>query len=224
MAAPTTEQQRKEFAAAYVNSSGDRLFSYRTIKPKTKSDSAADKGARRLLSDPQVLMLIEDYKQKKEETIKNVRKIVHVVEPETEQLIKRVMMTEIDLINQYVAGAMVKHSDYYMKNGKAKSLHNLTDAQLLQVKDITWSQPDGKGRRKVKNYVLEERSKAREQLARIMGITNQSFDFTGLLMLLTGKSKDEAENDIERLNHVKGVDYKAIIDRVKIIDGEVIND
>jgi hypothetical protein len=58
--------------------------------------------------------------------------------------------------------------------------------------------------------VLEDRAGARDQLAKITGIVNPAFDFAGLLAILTGKKKDEATEELKRLDHMEGTNFDAI--------------
>lgn len=204
---PHTDTEKRQFAAAYLNS-GDAAAAYRYIRPQTKSDSAADKGGRRMLAHKDVQAIIADIKAKQAQAINAVNGQLLVMSPENEQIHRTIGMSEIQLINEYIATAMLDHLNYY-KDGNPIPLEDLAPELRRQIAEIEW-EPGPGGTRRVRDYVLEDRSKARDQLGKIMGIVNPAFDFAGLLALLTGKKKDEAAEEIRRLNHSEGVNWESI--------------
>lgn len=217
------EQEEKEFAAAYVNNNKDEVGAFRLTRRRAASEEAAKKGGRRMLSRPGVQKFIQEFEAKHVEATSLNRANVVVLTPDVENVISQIAMSQQDLIQQYIHAAMLDYSDYYDGHGKAKPLNKLSKDQRLQIKDIIWSEPTKRGYRKVVDYVLEDRSKARDQLAKIMGISHPAFDFAGFLSLLTGKSVEETEDEIQRLNHVEGVNFSDIKNRIKQIEGEVIS-
>jgi hypothetical protein len=212
-----TDHQMRQFSAAYVNS-GDRIAAYRLIRPKTKSDEAADKGARRMLERK----VVQDYVAKcRADVSSNSAKVLGqltVYDQQTDSLLKTISITEVQLINEYVTAAMLDHLSFY-KDGQPIPLEELAPELRRQIQDIEWEQGPGNTRR-VRDYVLEDRSKARDQLAKITGIVNPAFDFAGLLALMTGKKPAEAAEDLRRLDHSKGVNFEAIQRRAGVIEGE----
>lgn len=216
-----TENEMRQFAAAMVNT-GDHSAAYRAIKPNTKSDEAADKGGRRMLARAQVQQYIEELRQKVAGAAASVIGQLTVLKAEDEIAVRAIAITEVQLINEYVGTALADYLDYYdMRTGLPKRLQDLTPEQRRNIKRIEWSKPAKNGRRKVVDYVLEDRAAARDQLAKITGIVGQDFDFAGLLALMTGKPKEQAAEEVQRLDHQQGVNIDAIRKRAgQIFEGE----
>lgn len=221
MPAPPTDNDHRQFAAAWVNSGGDKVACYRAIRPKTASDTAAIRGAERMLQREQVKSYITEYEQRAERTISAIEGKLTCYDPQTERVMRTIAMSEVDLINEYIQVAMLDPAAYYDKNGNAKRLHNLSTEQRRQIKRIKWT-ANGEGKRKPEDYELYDALSARSELAKIMGISNPAFDFAGLIALLTGKSRDEAQGELRRLDHSAGVNFDEIRKRAMgdAIEGE----
>lgn len=210
MPATITETHMRNFAAAWVNTSGNKVASYRAMRPACKSEQAAIRGADRMLERPEVQGYIKDAQQAVVATANKVIGVMAIQDKTTEQMVRAIAITEVQLINEYVSTAMLDYLDYYdMRTGMPKPLAKLSPEQRRNIKRIEWSKPE-KGRRKVLDYVLEDRAGARDQLAKITGIVNPAFDFAGLLAILTGKKKDEATEELKRLDHMEGTNWEAI--------------
>jgi hypothetical protein len=221
MPATITEHHMRTFAAAWVNTSGNKLLSYRAMRPNCKSEQAAIRGADRMLERPEVQAYISEAQQALVATSNKVIGVMAIQDKTTEQMVKAIAITEIQLINEYVATAMLDYLDYYdMRTGQPKRLQDLAPEHRRNIKRIEWSKPAKNGRRKVLDYVLEDRGAARDQLAKITGIVGTDFDFAGLLALMTGKKKEQATEEVQRLDHAQGVNIDAIRQRAKVIEGE----
>lgn len=173
-----------------------------------------------MLARPDVQALLKRAHDVKEQAIANVRGQITVIDQETERLTQTISISEIQLISEYVNNAMLDHLSYY-RGGKPIPLEDLSPEQRRQIKRIVWDTADPEGNRKVLDYVLEERAEARSQLAKITGIVNPAFDFAGLLALMTGKKKEDAQEEIRRLNHSEGVNWESIQKKAGVlIEGE----
>ena len=221
MPATITETHMRNFAAAWVNTSGNKVASYRAMRPACKSEQAAIRGADRMLERPEVQGYIKDAQQAVVATANKVIGVMAIQDKTTEQMVRAIAITEVQLINEYVSTAMLDYLDYYdMRTGMPKPLAKLSPELRRNIKRIEWSKPE-KGRRKVLDYVLEDRAGARDQLAKITGIVSPAFDFAGLLAILTGKKKDEATEELKRLDHMEGTNWEAIKQQAgRIIEGQ----
>lgn len=222
MPATITEAHMRTFAAAWVNTSGNKVFSFRAMRPSCKSEAAAIRGADRMLERPEVQRLIKDAEQALVKTADRIIGAMALPNPTTDHMVKAIAITEIQLINEYVGTALADYLDYYdMRTGRPKPLQSLTPEQRRNIKRIDWEPTRKKGCRRVKDYVLEDRAAARDQLAKITGIVGQDFDFAGLLALMTGKPKEQAAEEVQRLDHQQGVNIDAIRKRAgQIFEGE----
>lgn len=217
---PTINKYEKQVFACELVRTESRTAAYRKIRPRVKSEDAADKGARRLLADAEVAEYIEQAKQQIESQISNIAGHLSVADAEQVRLARTIALTEIELINEYIAVAMMDPSAYYDNRGHAKSFADLLPEQRRQIRRIKWAAAPG-GARVPEDYELYDAMSAREQLAKIMGIANPSFDFAGLVALLTGRTRAEAADEIKRLDHAQGVQFAQIRERAKsIIEGE----
>jgi hypothetical protein len=220
MPAIITDHDLRTFSAAWVNTSGNKVLSYRAVRPSCKSEQAAIRGAERMLNRPEVQQYIKDAQQGLQAMVQNVTGQLAITDPTERAMVKAIAITEIQLINEYVATAMLDYLDYYdMRTGLPKPLQQLTPELRRNIKKIEWSTPAKNGRRKVKDYVLEDRAGARDQLARITGIVGTDFDFAGLLALMTGKPKEQAAQEVKHLDHQQGVNIEAIRRRAQVIEG-----
>lgn len=220
-----TAAEERQYAGFYVNSGGDKTAAFRALKPKVRSDDAAERGGQRMYNRPGVQKAIEAIKAKQEQALDSVTGQVMLVAPEDEKLYRTIGITEVVLINEYIATAMLDPSAYYDESGKAKPLDKLEPVQRRQIKRIDWEDA-GAGKRRPCDYVLYDAQGARDQLAKIMGLVNPAFDFAGLLALMTGKKKDEAAEEIRRLNHSEGVNWSDIQKKAGVMidnkTGEVV--
>jgi len=210
----------RTFAAAWINTQGDKVASYKGLRPTCKSNSAAVRGADRMLARPQVQGYIEQARAALKQKVASITGQISLYDEGMEKLTKTIAITEIELINEYIGTALLDHIEFYDENGQPKALQALTLAQRRQIKEIDWYPEDSAGKRRIRDYVLEDRDKARDQLAKITGIVNPAFDFAGLIAILTGKGKAEAQEDLRRLNHSEGVNFEAIQKRAGVIEGE----
>jgi hypothetical protein len=210
----------RTFAAAWVKSQGDKVLCFRMIRPHCKSKGAAERGAERMLNRPKVQEFIAEYRAQIKQNVDGIIELSTSYDPERDKLVKTIAITEIELINEYIGTALLDHLDYYDEKGQPKPLQSLTVHQRRQIKEIDWYPEDSSGKRRIRDYVLEDRDKARDQLAKITGIVNPAFDFAGLIAILTGKGKDEAQAELRRLNHSEGVNFEAIAKRAGVIEGE----
>jgi hypothetical protein len=222
MPAVITEHDLRTFAAAWVNTSGNKVLSYKAVRHNCKSEQAAIRGAERMLQRPEVQGYITEAQERLKGMTAAVAGQLVVADKTTEQLVKAIAITEVQLINEYVSTAMLDYLDYYnMRTGLPKGLQELTPEQRRNIKRIEWSKPAKNGRRKVLDYILEDRAGARDQLAKITGIVNPAFDFAGLLAILTGKKKDEATEELKRLDHMEGTNFEAIRQQAgRIFEGQ----
>ncbi len=221
MPAVITEHEMRTFAAAWVNTSGNKVLSYRAVRNNCKSEQAAVRGAERMMNRPEVQGYIREAEEGLKKMAAGITNQMVLADKGTEQMVKAIAITEIQLINEYVGTAMADYLQYYnMRTGMPKALGELTPEQRRNIKRIEWTTPGKNGRRKVKDYILEDRAGARDQLAKITGIVGTDFDFAGLLALMTGKKKEQATEEVQRLDHAQGVNIDAIRQRAKVIEGE----
>ncbi len=203
-----SDHDKRKYAATYVNTGGDKVAAWRAIRPKTKSDSAAKRSSNLVFNNPEVQGYIEKCRASLKKSVANIASGLTIYDEQTDKLTKTIAISEVQLINEYINAAMLDHLMYY-KDGQPIPLEELAPELRRQIAEIEWEEGPGNTRR-VRDYVLEDRSKARDQLAKITGIVNPAFDFAGLLAILTGKKKDDVQDDLKRLNHAEGVNFEAI--------------
>lgn len=220
MPATITDHHMHTFASAWVNTSGNKLLSYRAMRPACKSEQAAIRGADRMLERPEVQAYIKQAQEGVRAMANQITGQLAIIGEDERPIVRAIAITEIQLINEYVATAMLDYLDYYdMRTGLPKPLAQLSPEHRRNIKRIEWTTPSKNGRRKVRDYILEDRADARAQLAKITGIVGTDFDFAGLLALMTGKPKEQVSEQTQRLDHVQGVNIEAIRRRAQTIEG-----
>lgn len=210
-----TKNDEIKFAEAYVlQGDHNKSAAYRSIRPDV-TIHAATMGGKRMLERPRVQELIEAC----EGRVVEVMPATHE-DREKHALVQHVEITQLDVINLFVHAAVIDPGCYYHDDGTCKRLNELTLDQRRNIRHIKWGVPDKvNGVKRIPiGYTLCDQDKNKQELAKIMGLSGPQFDFAGFLALITGKPKDEAEEDIKRLNHADGCQFDKI--RTKVIEGE----
>lgn len=185
----------------------DKLLAYKkAVNNLDMTEHSARVGASRYLSRPRVKQQIAEIKAARLD--KNA--------------VKKELMTDIELIRDYVFTATCDIADYYYECGqRVKQLAELTVEQRRNIKSIRW----GSGKKpKIMGYVLLDREKARDSLAQMMGLKAQDFDFKQLLRVLVqqagGQLPDESAKQVSVrvINHEQQSDFEQLLAKIDEIE------